>query len=149
MELLPLKETLEENTDFLHHSDSREILSMTLDYYKIVGYEPPWIGYFASKEGRLVGSAGFKGRPVGGRVEIAYGTFEQFRQQGIGTEICRQLVLLSLKTAPAVRITARTLPENNFSTRILEKNGFRFLATVHDEEDGDVWEWEYMPGPPR
>ncbi len=35
------------------------------------------------------------------------------------------------------------IEENNFSTRILQKNGFIFSATVNDPEDGDVWEWIY------
>ncbi|MBI5915598.1 MAG: GNAT family N-acetyltransferase [Bacteroidetes bacterium] len=145
MELLPVKATLEENPEFVNHPDCQESLQMSIDFYKSVGFDPPWIGYYASQEGRLVGCAAFKGRPVGGSVEIAYGTFERFRQQGIGTEMCRQLVLLSLQTDASVRITARTLPENNFSTRILEKNGFRLLGMVFDKDDGDVWEWEYRP----
>jgi len=43
----------------------------------------------------------------------------------------------------SVRITARTLPEKNYSTRILEKNNFVLLGFVTDPEDGEVWEWEY------
>jgi hypothetical protein len=39
---------------------------------------------------------------------------------------------------------ARTLPEKNFSTRILEKNAFKFMATVNDLDDGEVWEWEFF-----
>ena len=75
--------------------------------------------------------------------DITFNTFKNFEGQGIGTEICRQLVLLSLKTDPSIRITARTLIENNASTIILKRNGFEFVGTVYDDEDGDVWEWEY------
>ena len=96
------------------------------------------------KNGGLVGCGAFKGAPQNGAVEIAYGTFEPFRQKGIGTEICKLLVELSLKTDPSVTITARTLPQKNFSTRILEKNGFIFSGTVNDPDDGDVWEWVYL-----
>jgi len=53
------------------------------------------------------------------------------------------LVELSLETDPSVKITARTLPENNFSTKILEKNSFSFIGTVDDPDDGPVWEWEF------
>jgi RimJ/RimL family protein N-acetyltransferase len=143
MELLPIQATLEENAAFLHHPDCQESLGPSVDFFKSVGYDPPWIGYYAHLDGQLVGVGAFKGRPVGGQVEIAYGTFERFQQQGIGTEICRQLVLLSLQTDTSVRITARTLPENNFSTRVLEKNGFHLLGIVFDKDDGDVWEWTY------
>src|SRR6266487_2416953 len=85
----------------------------------------------------------FTGAPQNGTVEIAYGTFEPYRQKGIGTEICKLLVEISLRTDPSVKITARTLPQRNFSTKILEKNGFEFSGVVNDPEDGDVWEWVY------
>jgi len=59
----------------------------------------------------------------------------------VGTEICKLLVDLSLKTDPSVSITARTLPEKNCSTRILQKKWIYFSGTVKDPEDGDLWEW--------
>jgi ribosomal-protein-alanine N-acetyltransferase len=57
--------------------------------------------------------------------------------------MCRQLVLLAQRTDPKLIITARTLPEYNYSTKILQRNGFRLLGNVWDKEDGDVWEWLY------
>lgn len=56
-----------------------------------------------------------------------------------------QLVELSLRTDPAIRITARTLPEESFSTKILKKNAFEITGLVNDREDGAVWEWEFKP----
>ena len=143
MELVAIKRTLKENDLFVNNPDCQESLYMSLDYYKKVGFKPPWIGYYVKREEQFVGVGAFKGRPVDGKVEIAYGTFERFRKKGIGTEICRMLVELSLKTDPSVVITARTLPENNYSTRILEKNDFELLGTIIDPEDGEVWEWKY------
>jgi len=119
---------------------------MSIDFYKKIGFNPPWICYYVSENENLVGCAGYKGKPVNGQIEIAYGTFEKFRNQGVGTKICRILVELSLRTDPEIRITARTLPENNYSTRILLKNKFQLLGNVFDPEDGDVWEWEYKSG---
>ena len=52
--------------------------------------------------------------------------------------------MLSRQTDSSIRITARTLMENNASTQILRKNGFEFKGIVFDEEDGDVWEWELV-----
>jgi RimJ/RimL family protein N-acetyltransferase len=52
-------------------------------------------------------------------------------------------VELSLATDPAIRITARTLPDSYASIGILKKNGFVCLGMVYDEEDGDVLEWEF------
>jgi RimJ/RimL family protein N-acetyltransferase len=143
MELIPIKERPDENEQFVSNPLCRETIYMTIDFYKKVGFVPPWIGYFAKQNGDVVGSAGFKGQPINGKVEIAYGTIETYRRQGIGTAICKQLVDLSLKTDPSIKITARTLPQDSFSTRILEKNNFIFIGTVDDPEDGEVWEWVY------
>ncbi len=143
MELIPILERVEQNREFVNNPLCQDSLYMTVDFYKSVGFSPPWIGYYAMKDKQLVGCAAFKGRPADGKVEIAYGTFEKYQQMGIGTEICKQLVKLSLATDSSVRITARTLPEVNFSTRILEKNCFICLGTVVDLDDGEVWEWEF------
>jgi hypothetical protein len=62
----------------------------------------------------------------------------------VGTEICKQLVELSLKTAPTVKITARTLDNTGYSAKILTKNHFISVGTVIDPEDGEVWEWVYV-----
>jgi RimJ/RimL family protein N-acetyltransferase len=141
VELIPIKERLDENEEFIINPLCQESIYMTIEFYKKVGFAPPWISYYAKQNGDLVGAAAFKGRPINGTIEIAYGVFEKYRKQGIGTAICKQLVDLSLKTDPSIKITARTLPEENFSTRILEKNNFVFIGTVNDPEDGEVWEW--------
>ncbi len=145
MELIPIKETLEENKEFISNPLCIETIQMTIDFYKKVGFVQPWIGYYAKENGEFVGSAGFKGKPINGIIEIAYGTLEQYRKQGIGTAICKLLVHLSLQTDPSLKITARTLPEENFSTKILKKNNFIFIGTVNDVEDGEVWEWLFKP----
>lgn len=147
LELLPIYQTPEENKVFESNTDCRETLEMTVEFYEKVGYTPPWTGYYVKKDKELVGMAAFKGRPIQGRVEIAYGTMERFRNQGIGAGICRLLVELSLQTDPSISITARTLPEPNYSTRILQKNNFVLLGTVEDPEDGEVWEWIYQGRP--
>jgi len=143
MRLLPIKQELKDNAEFANNPLCKETLQMTVDFYKRVGFVPPWICYYAELNGQLVGNAGIKGQPINGQIEIAYGTMEQFRNTEIGTKICRALVELSLKTDSTVKITARTLPENNFSTRILNKNNFVWLGIVNDPEDGNVWEWVY------
>jgi RimJ/RimL family protein N-acetyltransferase len=143
MNFLPIKRTLEENNAFANNPLCKESLDMCIEFYKRVGFNPPWICYYVEENGEIIGNAAFKGRPINNTVEIAYGTMEAYRQKGVGTKICKKLVELSLATDPSVRITARTLPENNYSTKILRKNKFILLGTVNDPEDGDVWEWEY------
>ncbi|MFO7257297.1 MAG: GNAT family N-acetyltransferase [Bacteroidota bacterium] len=143
--LVPIARRMEDNTAFAAVPDCAEILAMNVQYYDMIGYRPPWIGYFAEDNGIFKGSGGFKGAPFKGRVEIAYSTFAQFRHQGIGTAICRKLVELARAADPTVIIAARTLPDNNYSTRILRKNGFVLKGMVYDKDDGDVWEWHYVP----
>ena len=128
MQLIPISERLEDNQEFVNNPLCQESIYTTIDFFKRVGYEPPWISYYAQQGDLLIGCAAFKGAPRNGSIEIAYGTFEPYRQKGIGTAICKLLVELALRTDPKVTITARTLPEKNFSTRILEKNGFLFLV---------------------
>ncbi|MBK7935846.1 MAG: hypothetical protein IPJ82_01570 [Lewinellaceae bacterium] len=53
------------------------------------------------------------------------------------------MIHLSLQADPAVRITARTQSEENASSRALRKNGFEQPGVVRDEENGEVWEWEF------
>jgi len=143
MVLLPIDIDETNNTRFLGHPECVSVLSVYPDYYKKVGFNKPWIGYFASIDGEeIVGAAGYKGRPKDGKVEIAYGTFKKYEGQGIGTEICRELVQLARETDPGVRITARTLEDGSASIAILKKNGFQRVGIVHDEDDGDVVEWE-------
>jgi RimJ/RimL family protein N-acetyltransferase len=142
MNLIPIKPTLEENETFVNNPLCKESLGMCIEFYKKVGFTPPWICYYVEENDELIGNAAFKGKPINNSVEIAYGTMEDHRQKGVGTRICKHLVELSLATDPSVRITARTLLENNFSTIILRKNNFVLLGTVNDPEDGEVWEWE-------
>ena len=145
MKLLPIDIDESLNDKFRDNPECEIVLSVYPDFYKRAGYNKPWIGYFATFDGNeIVGCGGYKGKPRDGKIEIAYGTFKNYEGKGIGTEICRQLVLLSLKTDPSLKITARTLTENNASTTILKRNGFKYVGIVNDEEDGDVWEWEFQ-----
>lgn len=143
IKLLPILPTLEENLAIPLFKEEGEYLPMTIEFFQKIGYQPPWIGYYAEMDGHIVGNAAFKGISADKTVEIAYGVNEKHQRQGIGTEICRHLVQLAKQSDTSVRITARTLPEHNHSTRILQKNNFHLLGTVIDPEDGEVWEWEY------
>lgn len=144
IELIPIQRLFVENDLFSQDPALAEILKMTVDYYKSIGYEAPWIGYFARLNDEWVGNAGFKGKPVDGKIEIAYGTFDAFQRQGIGTKICKAMVEIAQSHDPAVIITARTLTDNFASHRILEKNYFQLQGTIIDPEDGEVWEWLYI-----
>lgn len=146
MTLLPIEDDEKRNARFSNNPDCMPILNAMADYYKIIGFVKPWIGYFACVENDIVGYGGYKGQPREGRIEIAYGTVKEHEGKGVATEICRQLVFLAHQTDPSIRITARTFSEINASTQVLKHNGFKSIGIVNDEEDGDVWEWEYNKG---
>jgi RimJ/RimL family protein N-acetyltransferase len=142
--LLPIDIDETQNARFGNDPECVSVMQVYPNYYKKVGFHKPWIGYFATIDGKeIIGAAGYKGKPANGKVEIAYGTFKAYEGKGVGTAICRQLVELSLATDPAIRITARTLPDSYASIGILKKNGFVCLGMVYDEEDGNVLEWEF------
>lgn len=118
-----------------------EIFKSYPSYYYKVGYNPPWIGYFIMRDGKVVGVGGFTGKPMDGRVEIAYGTAKEYEGQGIASFACRQLIAIAKSTEPGIIITAKTAPEHNASNKILQRNGFIFTGIVQDEGIGDAWEW--------
>ena len=140
---MPIDIDEEKNVRFLQNSECADIVNIYPAYYKKIGYNKPWIGYVISDDDELIGVGGYKGKPVNGKVEIAYGVFQNHQGKGVATAICKELVRISLQTDPSVRITACTLQEGFASQAVLRKNGFMCLGTVHDDEDGEVLEWEY------
>ena len=119
-------------------------LKSTLEYYKIIGFVKPWISYFVKMDDAFVGTCAFKGKPIDNKVEIAYNTFPFYEGKGIATEACKKLVKIARNENMNISVTARTLPEKNASTRILEKNGFQFAGVIIDPDDGEVFEWYFV-----
>jgi [ribosomal protein S5]-alanine N-acetyltransferase len=107
------------------------------------GADPAWNTYlFVHLADRAVlGLGGFKGPPADGVVEIGYGIAPEYRHQGYATEGAALLVETA-RAAGVTTVIAHTLPEPNFSTRVLTALGFTRTATVRDPDDGDVWRWE-------
>ncbi|HLO79385.1 MAG TPA: GNAT family protein [Chitinophagaceae bacterium] len=144
LRFIPIDVDEKANEQFAGHPECEQILAIFTDHYKKVGYELPWIAYFFSDDqGELIGGGGFKGAPINGKIEISYGTFEKHQRRGVATQICRELINLALETDPSVIITARTLPDNLASIRVLEKNSFVNRGLIYDEEDGDVFEFVF------
>lgn len=57
---------------------------------------------------------------------------------------CKELVTIANRTDPSLTIIAKTAPEHNASTKILENNNFVFTEIVQDEEIGDAWLWSHQ-----
>lgn len=125
---------------------AREVCRAAATMYDKVGYAEPWVCYLAILDDAVVGSCGFKGPPSDGRVEIAYFTFPTCEGRGIATAMATRLLTLALGQSPRPVVAAQTLPRRNASHGILEKLGFRHVATLRHPEDGTVWEWR-LPAP--
>jgi [ribosomal protein S5]-alanine N-acetyltransferase len=121
--------------------DCQTLLEMYDDYYPKIGFNLPWVSYLVIREDQVVGSCSFTGQPIDGKVEIAYWTFKEFEAQGIASFACKELISISQSADPKVIITAKTAPEHNASTKILDNNKFIFTEIVQDEEIGDAWLW--------
>lgn len=88
-------------------------------------------------EGRVIGTAGFKGGPVSGRVDIGYGLLEAYHRRGLGPEAVRALVDWAFRDARVERIVAETLPQLRPSIRVMEKLGFEFVGAVATGHGGE------------
>lgn len=134
----------ENKMDVLFNSENgQQLLSIYEEYYPKVGFFPPWIAYGIVQNGQLVGTCSFVSPPKNGCVEIAYWTFPEFEGQGIASFACSELLAIARKQDPSIQITAKTAPEKNASTQILEKNHFVFTEVVQDHEIGDAWLWKF------
>lgn len=142
MNLLPIHPHDPHNRPPFLQPECREIIAAMGPFYEQVGFELPWVGYFILQEGEVVGTCSFVGAPKAGRVEIAYFTFPEYEGRGIASLACAELVRIAHAADPSLTITAKTAPEYNASTRILQKNGFVHTGSVEDEEIGEAWGWE-------
>lgn len=132
----------EDKSDKLFKSpDCQTLLEMYDDFYPKIGFNLPWVAYLVLQQNQVVGLASFKGRPKGGKVEIAYWTFSDFEGNGVASFACKELVRIAQDFDPKITITATTVPEHNASTKILKNNRFVFTEIVQDDEIGDAWLW--------
>jgi RimJ/RimL family protein N-acetyltransferase len=93
----------------------------------------------------LIGFGGFTGPPTNdGVVEIAYGITPAYQGRGYATETAQALMKYAISNGRVRTIRAHTLPEQNASTRVLEKCGFQFIEEITHPVDGIVWRWEII-----
>jgi [ribosomal protein S5]-alanine N-acetyltransferase len=88
-----------------------------------------WMRYVVLRRGPgdrpvIVGTAGCKGAPKDGRLEVGYSIVDEFRNRGFATEATRALVDWGFDDDTVQEIVAETLPELGASIRVLEKAGF-------------------------
>lgn len=105
----------------------------------------PWVPYLFihQQDRKLIGWGGFKGKPNEvGSVEMGYEITPDYRRQGLATEAAQRLLDFAFSDPDVRAVEARTLPEHNPSTRILEKLGMQWLGVEIDPNDGEIWQWQ-------
>jgi ribosomal-protein-alanine N-acetyltransferase len=106
----------------------------------------PWNFGFAvvhKIDNRMIGFGSFTGPPNSdGEIEIAYGIAPDYQNKGYATEVAALLIDFAGRDARVKTICAHTLPDQNASTRVLEKCGFKKTGEVIDSENNLVWRWE-------
>lgn len=91
--------------------------------------------------GQVIGFGGFKGPPRDGCVEVGYGLAPSHRGHGHATAAVHAMIELA-RAASVQIVCAHTPPEENASTRVLERCEFSFAGVDEDREGGAVWRWE-------
>jgi ribosomal-protein-alanine N-acetyltransferase len=118
-----------------------DLYAANADLYRRVGFVPPWVSYVAVDAGQAVGGGAFVGPPQENCVEIAYFTLQEFEGRSYAMRTAATLVDIARATLPGIVIRALTLQEENASTKILGRLGFKVVGTVLDPDAGEVWEW--------
>jgi RimJ/RimL family protein N-acetyltransferase len=91
----------------------------------------------------VIGMCGFAGPPDSdGAAEIAYSIAPSYQGKGYATEAAIALVEFASANENVRTARAYTLPENNASTGVLEKCGFKKVGEIIDSENNSVWRWE-------
>jgi len=103
-----------------------------------------WMYFFVHKaDGKLIGNGGYKGKSdEAGMVEIGYAIAPAYEGKGLATEAARGLTEFAFLDSQVRIVRAHTLAEENASNNVLRKVGMRFVKELHDDEDGDIWQWK-------
>ena len=99
------------------------------------GHTDNWM-IVAARE--VVGLCGYKHRPsVDGAVDIGYSIAASRRRRGHATGAVAAILAKSEADPRVSYIIAETAIDNHGSQRVLMKNGFQYIGTVIDPEDGE------------
>ncbi len=116
---------------------SRTTLEVFLDKLTAGGRDAAgWYNWYALRKAEgsvprtLVGAGGFAGPPdATGCVEVRYAIADDWRGQGLGTELVAGLVQQAAATGLVRRLVAHADPDNLIAQRVLLANGFASEGT--------------------
>jgi RimJ/RimL family protein N-acetyltransferase len=147
--ILQTREEVERMIEAMSEYERAQISADWLARMRASEQADPWVHAFRvvlRDTGSAVGSCSFKGPPVAGVVEIAYGIQPDHEGKGYATEVAQALVDYALSCEEVRLVRAHTLPGAAASKRVLEKCGFRYVGRTVDPEDGTVCRFEASAG---
>lgn len=97
----------------------------------------------AQPEGLVAGGCTFKGRPVGGEVEIAYGLAKAMRGRGIASAAVAQLLALAARSGEVRQVLAEIVLDNTASSKVVSRLGFLPGDPFVDADGETVRRWAY------
>jgi [ribosomal protein S5]-alanine N-acetyltransferase len=130
--------------DWLGFEAAREAMPPSYEYLKSHPSASGWWThlFIHTADRTLIGLGGFKGEAdADGMVEIGYSIAPAYRRRGLATEASNGMIAYAFSHPHVTRVDARTLPERNPSTQILQKVGMKLVGPVQDPDDGEVWHW--------
>ena len=149
--ILQTREEVEGMIEAMSEYERAQISEDWLARMRTLEEPDPWTYAFrvvVRETGTSVGTCSFKGPPVGGVVEIAYGIDPDYEGNGYATEAARALVDFASSFDEVRCIRAHTLPNAIASKRVLTKCGFECTGDIMDPEDGLVARFERLPDGP-
>ena len=129
--------------------DERWLIDLRLNDLREGRTHSPWMLRIISlrSSGEMIGHIGFHTPPdpeylaehAPGGIEIGYTIIPAYRKQGYAREAVAALMNWAERRHNLPRFVLSISPTNAASLRIAEHFGFRKVATVTDEIDGEEW----------
>jgi RimJ/RimL family protein N-acetyltransferase len=105
--------------------------------------EPGWGSWYIIGDGRLVGTAGYKGPPDGkGEVEVGYAVVESEHRKGYASGAVRLLIERAFRDPRVAVVAAETIPALVGSQAVLNSCGFTLAHRFPNEEFGEILRYE-------
>lgn len=118
----------------------------TRGLYRAHPDEPGYGTWYVIGQGSC-GTAGFKGPPAAGSVEVGYSIIAADRLKGFASGAVRLLAARAFRDPRVAVVKAETLPDLVGSQAVLRKCGFALTATGPTRiENGEIWCYQ-LPRP--
>ena len=120
--------------EFLDEVALKFVLRRLKDHPQDAGWWFHFVVLRDSAEPILIGSAGYKGPPSGGMLEVGYGIVADRRRQGFASEAVGGLLRHAFQRPDVDRVIAETYPTLVGSIGVLRNSGFRSVSGGSEPE---------------